>query len=539
AAIAAMPKARRSRYERLAVFAGRGAFPADAVQALWRRTSHSSAPIPLLDEFVRCALLTSRGAGWYSAHDLQNDFLKKRLGDVGLAAAHARLLDGYRVRYRRGWTESADDPYLSRNLAGHLRDAGLSDELRAVLTSPEWIQARLAGGPAHELIHDYRHMVDPLTRQVMRTLRLQAPSLVADPELVRPQLTSRLLSHPDPGITAWAAGLNRDGDGSVTAAVKPTRATTPANPPQHILTGHTGPVRSVAVSRDGTQAVSGSDDGTVRVWDLTTGTQRATLTGHTDWVRAVAISPDGTQAVSGSDDGTVRVWDLTTGTQRATLTGHQGEVFAVAITSAGDRAVSGGSDRILRIWDLGDGSERTILAGHTRPVWSVAIMADDTHAVSASGDGTVRLWDLDAKTERATLTGHDGEVFAVAITPDGDRAVSGGGDGTIRQWSMPAGQPDVVLTGHTGWVRAVRLAYDKLLAVSGGEDASVRVWDLATGTERATLTGHHREVFAVAITPDGRRVISGGGDETVRVWDLREIGNTGGPPHRRSGPRHR
>ncbi|MBO0830381.1 MAG: hypothetical protein J2P29_00275, partial [Actinobacteria bacterium] len=107
------------------------------------------------------------------------------------------------------------------------------------------------------------------------------------------------------------------------------------------------------------------------------------------------------------------------------------------------------------------------------------------------------------------------------------------------QWSMPAGQPDVVLTGHTGWVRAVRLAYDKLLAVSGGEDASVRVWDLATGTERATLTGHHREVFAVAITPDGRRVISGGGDETVRVWDLREIGNTGGPPHRRSGPRHR
>src|SRR5438552_4108658 len=87
------------------------------------------------------------------------------------------------------------------------------------------------------------------------------------------------------------------------------------------LEGHTASVNAVAVTTDGAQAVAGSDDNTVRVWDLSTVDSPATLGGHTEWVNAVAVTADGARAVSGSNDNTVRVWDLAASKLVATLEG--------------------------------------------------------------------------------------------------------------------------------------------------------------------------------------------------------------------------
>ena len=128
------------------------------------------------------------------------------------------------------------------------------------------------------------------------------------------------------------------------------------------------------------RVVSGSRDGTVRVWDLDAGTSRV-LEGHQSYVTAVAALGDG-RVVSGSRDRTVRVWDLDAGTSRV-LQGHQKWMNAVAVLSDG-RVVSGSSDKTVRVWDLDAGTSR-VLQGHQKWVTAVAVL-DDGRIVSGSSD---------------------------------------------------------------------------------------------------------------------------------------------------------
>ncbi len=96
---------------------------------------------------------------------------------------------------------------------------------------------------------------------------------------------------------------------------------------------------------------------TLKLWDLATGEEVATLTGHSDSVNAVAITPDGKQAVSASGDNTLKLWDLATGEELATLTGHSSSVKAVAITPDGKQAVSASEDKTLKLWNLATGDD--------------------------------------------------------------------------------------------------------------------------------------------------------------------------------------
>src|SRR6266702_1240537 len=136
-----------------------------------------------------------------------------------------------------------------------------------------------------------------------------------------------------------------------------------------------GVVYSIAVSSDGQRIVSGSSDGTIRVWNATTGeTVAGPFTGHTDLVWSVGFSPDGQRIVSGSSDRTIRVWNATTGeTKVGPLAGHTNWVRSVGFSPDGQRIVSGSFDRTIRVWNATTGeTEAGPFTGHTQPVWSVA-----------------------------------------------------------------------------------------------------------------------------------------------------------------------
>jgi serine/threonine protein kinase len=155
-------------------------------------------------------------------------------------------------------------------------------------------------------------------------------------------------------------------------------------------------IRAVAFAPDGEHALSCGGDKVILLWDLVRGERVASLAGHTDTVSAAVFSPGGGRIASSSWDGTLRVWDVKSGTFRE-IKGHKGEVYGVAWLPDGRRLVSGGEDGTLRLWDAETGAELLSLRGHQGRVNAVAVSADGRYALSGGAEKqnqTVRLWEL-------------------------------------------------------------------------------------------------------------------------------------------------
>ena len=445
-------------------------------------------------------------------------------------AWHGSLAEYFDDQPLRLGAERAPNRHKLAELAFQLAHAGMTEALGRTLWGYPYVQARLEGSDVGALIADYdlanldEAGLGMEARQrlglLQGTLRLSAHVLGGDPAQLPSQLAGRLLGQDEQEVTGLLEAAQRE---TSRPWLRPLSAglTRPRGALVRTLSGHSGGVYTVAVTPDGRRAVSGSDDETLKVWDLESGAELTTLRGHSKLVRAVAVTPDGRRAVSGSWDRTLKVWDLASGRVLRTLYGQFDGVNAVAVTPDGRRVVSGSEDNTLNVWDLESLEWQMALRGHAAAIRAVAVTRDGRRAVSGSEDRTLKVWDLESGAELVTLRGHRHDVHAVAVTPDGRRVVSGSYDETLKVWDLESGAELTTLLGHRYEVDAVAVTPDGRQAVSGAEDKTLKVWDLESGTELATLPGHSSKVWAVALTPDGRRVISGSGDGTLKVWDIR------------------
>jgi WD40 repeat protein len=140
-----------------------------------------------------------------------------------------------------------------------------------------------------------------------------------------------------------------------------------------------------------------------------------------------------TEWASGSRDNTARLWDVTTGQQRALLSGHPGWVWCLAFSRDGRTLAAGCGDGSVKLWDPETGTERGILAAHPSFVRAVAFLPDGS-LLTGSNDRTAKLWDLNRRQERFTFKGHHGAIWAVAVSPDGKTLATGGADPDVRLW---------------------------------------------------------------------------------------------------------
>ncbi|HEV3203498.1 MAG TPA: protein kinase [Gemmataceae bacterium] len=287
---------------------------------------------------------------------------------------------------------------------------------------------------------------------------------------------------------------------------------------QTTLAGHTDAVHSVAFDPTGQKLASGSQDGTVKIWDSKTGDEMQTLRGHSDAVFGIAFSPNGQRLASSSRDNSVVVWELTTAKKVLTLTGPKQGLRTVAFNARGDLLAAAGDDSTVFLWNAETGREMEPFHGHTGVIWKVAFSPDGRWLASASADKTVRIWDVASREVLYVLRGHQAAVHGLAFRRDGKWLASAGADHTIKIWNAFLGK-EIQSFGNLPFsVREVAFSPDGRKMAYGGDDPDLKVVDV-TSRELITYRGHRQSIAGVVFHPNGNEIATASADKTIKIWD--------------------
>ncbi len=369
--------------------------------------------------------------------------------------------------------------------------------------------------------------------QLVQTQRQRGESLAATAKLTAASRPADALVEAIAAVGAsrfgmflpGAAPISNSITGSLIDALRQNRE-------KNRLQVHTGRGFSVAVGPDGRRVVTGSEDGKVRLWDVTNGKAIGKPhMGHQSAVTTVEWSRDGRTIASIGNDGMVLLWDATKTESTGTpLKRQMGSVTTVAFSIDGSRLASGSEDGSVQLWDTSSGEPiGKPFKKHNHPISWISFSGDGHRIASVSESSksyrTVLVWDVTSGEQIGKpITGPVDQPFPVAFSPDGQRIASCDGDSNLRLWDAtsgePIGKPLTVADGNY-WHSALRFSPDSRKVASGGHDGTVRLWDATNGEVIGKpLKGDDDWVRSVAFSPDGRRITStGDGVSTVRLWD--------------------
>lgn len=224
---------------------------------------------------------------------------------------------------------------------------------------------------------------------------------------------------------------------------------------------------------------------------------------HTHSVTAIGFQRDRKWMYSGSEDGTVKIWDI-----RSTICQRDYEnrspINTVALHPNQGELIVGDEDGNIRIWDLtaNQCSYELVPDGKT-PIRSIAIASDGTIVTAVTNKGTCFVWRFTPNNTFEALhkiEAHNTYALKCLLSPDVKYLATASADHTVKIWAVDRGfSLERTLTGHTAWVWDCAFSADSAYLVTGSSDKSARLWDVKSGEVIIEYKGHNKAVSAVAL----------------------------------------
>jgi guanine nucleotide-binding protein subunit beta-2-like 1 protein len=302
------------------------------------------------------------------------------------------------------------------------------------------------------------------------------------------------------------------------------------------LKGHGGWVTAIATTAEAPDMIlTASRDKSIIVWNLTRdeekyGYAKRRLKGHSHFVQDVAISSDGQFALSGSWDGTLRLWDLNSGQTTRRFIGHTKDVLSVAFSADNRQIVSGSRDKAINLWNT-LGQLKFVLTDDGHKEWvSCVRFSPNTQIpliVSAGWDKVVKVWNLQTCKLRTNLIGHTGYVNTVTVSPDGSLCASGGKDGVAMLWDLNEGR-------HLSSLDAGDIIHALVFSpvrywLCAATASAIKIWDLESKVIVDELKLNIQQskkaipIQCISLAwsqPDGQTLYAGYTDNSIRVWQV-------------------
>jgi len=466
----------------------------------------------------------------------------KYLGDQVRRTRHAHMAR-YFDEQTRQLSPDGDRRFPLRALSElpcHQAHAGMRAELRTTLLDFGFLQAKISAVGPQPVIEDIDLALRPDLcpsgedtdglRTVQDAIRMSAHVLMSDPTQFAGQILSRLPGTENEDLRNFARAVAASKKFFWLRSVTPNLI--PAgNPLLRTLSGHTETLNCIEVLPDGRRAISGGSEGTLRVWDLETGTALHTLRQSKGGVKEILVTSDGSRAICAFHNAwQLRMWNLD---DRTELPAPVGASDPVMLTPDGRCAVSefvnldelkrrGGTssaENLCKVWDPMTGAVRFNLPKAKFPL---VFLPSSVRAISVSSGTGLKVWDLSTGEEQAPFDSGS-LVQQFYLTPDERLLISCGYfDKTVTIWYLAARAPV-----HRLGVSHMAVKYGCAMAFSSngrcsvfcGEDNALHVWDLNAIEERYRLTGHSDLLAKITISYDGRRAVSLSAD-SCRLWDL-------------------
>jgi len=339
----------------------------------------------------------------------------------------------------------------------------------------------------------------------------------------------------------------------------------PVAPAKFLLQGHRGIINSIKFNPVYCILASGSEDGSIRIWDYESGKLEKILKGHTGSVNYLSFNSLGTLLSSGSNDTLIKIWSVETYDCIKTLVGHNHSISSIQFLPSGDFLISSSRDKTIRIWELQSGFCVKTLSGHSDWVRSVIPHSLKPIAISCSNDQKILAWNIERTNEQNSIiisefNEHEHVIECIEIAPENSVPffkkadyykkiapvkdihelptvieeiklsnevektkiffASGSRDKTIKIWEISFEKSILTLKGHDNWVKGLKFHPQGLFLFSCSDDKSIRIWNIEKGfCVKYIQDAHSQFVSCVDFNNTYPLFASGSVDMTIKIWE--------------------